>query len=211
MARSRKPKPPDLSMIAAELRGLAQPIDSLIPDPRNAKIHGDRNLAAIKASYQRFGQRKNIVAVAGTNVVIAGNGQLAAAKALGWTHVAVSYFADEPSARAFALADNRTSEIDVAWDAALLQESLAELDSLDLDLGELGFSDDDLAKLLEEPSGVSDQPSAAPKPRAANEDPPPANYAEQYGVIVLCESEDEQRETYEALVAEGRNCRVVTT
>ena len=43
------------------------------------------------------------------------------------------------------------------------------------------------------------------------EDPPTSKYSEQYGVIVICGSEDEQKETYERFNGEGLNCRVVPT
>ena len=32
------------------------PLDQLAPDPGNARVHGSDNLAAIKASLERFGQ-----------------------------------------------------------------------------------------------------------------------------------------------------------
>jgi ParB family chromosome partitioning protein len=62
-------------------------------------------------SYRRFGQRKPIVALA-DGTVIAGNHQLEAARRLGWTNIAVVRTDDdELSAQAFALADNRTSDL----------------------------------------------------------------------------------------------------
>jgi hypothetical protein len=208
-ARKRKPKPLDLTHIAAELQSLAVPVAELKPDPQNARKHGDRNRETVVASLRRFGQQFPVVALE-DGTVIAGNARLDAAIALGWTHLAVVRFRDRESAKAFALADNRTAEL-AEWDTALLQQQLDDLGELDLDLGEIGFSDDDLADLLE--SGESSVESPEPtKPRsAANPDPPPGAYREQFGVIVICESETEQRETYEALVAEGRSCRVVTT
>jgi hypothetical protein len=42
-------------------------------------------------------------------------------------------------------------------------------------------------------------------------DIPDDNYSEQYGVIVICESEADQELTYNKLEAEGYNTRVVTT
>ena len=58
------------------------PIDSLTPDPANVRRHPDNNLEAIKASLKRFGQQKPIV-VDSADVIRAGNGTWAAAKALG--------------------------------------------------------------------------------------------------------------------------------
>ena len=49
-------------------------IESLELDPNNARKHSKRNLDAIAASLEKFGQRKPIVIHNG--VVIAGNGTL---------------------------------------------------------------------------------------------------------------------------------------
>ena len=81
-----------LDYIDPDIRPLARPIGDLNPDPANARKHPDRNLEAIKSSLARFGQKKPLVArpVNGSLIVVAGNGTLAAAKMLGWTHLAVS-------------------------------------------------------------------------------------------------------------------------
>lgn len=36
------------------------------------------------------------------------------------------------------------------------------------------------------------------------------NYKQQYGVIVICKSEQEQKEMYEKLLAEGLTLKIVT-
>ena len=36
------------------------------------------------------------------------------------------------------------------------------------------------------------------------------NYKEQYGVIVICQDEKEQREIYERLLAQGLTLKIVT-
>lgn len=53
------------------------PIATLHHDPANVRRHPEKNLDAIKASLARFGQQKPIV-VSSDNVVVAGNGTLAA-------------------------------------------------------------------------------------------------------------------------------------
>ena len=58
-------------------------IEDLHFDPANVRKHDEKNLEAIKSSLLRFGQQKPIV-VDGKGIVIAGNGTLTAAKALGW-------------------------------------------------------------------------------------------------------------------------------
>lgn len=110
-------------------------IATLVLDPRNARKHGRRNLEAIKASLARFGQQKPIV-VGADGQVIAGNGTVEAAKAMGWTHVSVVRSGLEDHERsAYAIADNRTAEL-AAWDDAVLATQLAELAAIDLTLVE---------------------------------------------------------------------------
>src|SRR5947209_16436552 len=118
------------------------PIQDLHPDPANARRHSKRNLEAITSSLARFGQQKPIV-IDADNIVRAGNGTLAAAKSLGWTHINVvrsNLLGLE--ATAFAIADNRTSEL-ATWDPDLLSAALS-----DPDIGPLGFTDEELANWL---------------------------------------------------------------
>lgn len=122
-------------------------IDSLIPDPANARRHDQKNLDAIKGSLQKFGQQKNIVVR--NNIVLAGNGTLEAAKALGWTHVTVKRADDLSSvdAAAFALADNRSAEL-ASWDMDVLGSTLHSLREGDFDLTGIGFDVSDLDNML---------------------------------------------------------------
>lgn len=109
-------------------------------DPANVRTHSEKNLKAIAASLDKFGQRKPIVVHNGT--VIAGNGQLEAARTLlGWTHIEVAEApADWTSdtATAFALADNKSAEL-AEWDTAGLSAQLLELVESDWDIEALGF------------------------------------------------------------------------
>lgn len=116
------------------------PVDALNLDSRNARKHGRRNLDAIQASLSKFGQRRPLV-VMNDMTVIAGNGTLEAAKALGWTEVVVTMAPADwtaEQAKAYALADNRTAEL-ASWDDDVLAETLGELDAEGWDLASLGF------------------------------------------------------------------------
>lgn len=121
-------------------------LDALREDPANVRRHNPRNLAAIRGSLQRFGQRGRAVVAKRDGTVIAGNGLLAAAHELGWSHVDVHYADDleGEEARAFAIADNRAGELSF-FDEAQLAEQLAAMSP---DLVELiGFDAGDLADL----------------------------------------------------------------
>ena len=115
-------------------------IKELTLDPRNARTHSQKNLEAITNSLVKFGQRKPIV-ISGDGVVLAGNGTLEAAKGLKWDYIDVSVAPhdwDEQTARAYALADNRTAEL-ADWDQAVLTEQLLELHDAEFDIEALGF------------------------------------------------------------------------
>src|SRR5262245_60462260 len=113
--RERKPVPervigaPELAQAGLAVQMMA--LDTLTPDPENAREHNERNLAAISASLKRFGQQKPIV-VTRERVIVAGSGTWEAAKRLGWNRIAVhvTHLAGA-EARAFALADNRLGEL----------------------------------------------------------------------------------------------------
>ena len=139
---------PDLSHIAESLHPLAVPIESLHVDPHNARTHSERNIAAIMSSFTRFGQRLPLVVNRRTGGISeAGSGRLEAARRLGWSHLAAVWVDDdETTARAFAIADNRTSEL-AEWDDAVLLEQLNELAKLGL-LDDTGFTSEELQELL---------------------------------------------------------------
>ena len=140
--------PPDFSHIAEPLRGLAVPIASLVPDPANARRHPERNLAAVRASLAAYGQRKPLVVRRSGMIVEAGNGTLEAARALGWSHVAAVLVDDDAvAATGFALADNRSAEL-AEWDEAALGDLLAGLRAEDVDLGGLGWDEEEAERLL---------------------------------------------------------------
>jgi DNA modification methylase len=140
------------------------PLSTLVLDPSNARKHATKNLEAIKGSLAKFGQQKPIV-VSRTGVVIAGNGTLEAARALGWAEIDVHRTDLEGTdATAYAIADNRAGEL-AEWDAGVLSETLKSLREMDFDLGAIGFDADDLAAMVatpEPPEGLTD-PDAVPE------------------------------------------------
>lgn len=105
------------------------PLSSLREDPKNVRVHSRRNMDAIRNSLSAFGQQKPLVVTA-DNVIVAGNGTYAAARGLGWTDINVVRLpADWSKDRitAFAIADNRTSELG-EWDYGVLVETLGNID-----------------------------------------------------------------------------------
>jgi site-specific DNA-methyltransferase (adenine-specific) len=133
-----------MNNIHHSLESLALDIDKLSfleGNPRKGDIE------AVAKSYKQFGQRKPIVATK-DYVVIAGNHQLAAARQLGWDKIAVVITDDdELTAKAFALADNRTAELG-SYDDDLLADLLSEVSSVPELMDSTGFSEDDLFDLI---------------------------------------------------------------
>lgn len=162
------------------------PIASLVNDPTNARKHNDKNLDAIAASLTKFGQRKPIVVH--NDVVIAGNGTLAAAKKLKWETITVSEVPDDwdyATAKAYALADNRSAEL-AEWDKDVLAESLLELQDIGWSLDDIGFSD-----------------RVADEDIIDDVDTSPQDIGERYEVVISCADENEQSALLLRLSQEG--------
>lgn len=122
-------------------------------DPENVRSHSSQNLDAIKRSLDQFGQRKPIV-LNSSGVVVAGNGTLQAAIALGWSEIdTVSVPADwsDEQIKAFAIADNRSAEL-AEWNAEKLALQLSELEEFGFELKDLGFTKNELSDLVTESS-----------------------------------------------------------
>ena len=137
-------------------------IDTLTFDPANVRKHDEKNLAAIKASLNRFGQQKPIV-VDASGVVRAGNGTLAAAKALGWNEIRIVRSSLAGSeATAYAIADNRSSEL-AEWDDDALAQTLAALQIEDEDLAvATGFDMKEIEALTAPDEVTEDEVPEAP-------------------------------------------------
>jgi site-specific DNA-methyltransferase (adenine-specific) len=134
-------------MIQKDLLQLACPISQLNLLPGNPR-RGD--VDAVKASLERFGQRKPIVVRKSDRVVIAGNHTLQAAQALGWTEIAVVWVDDDDAmSKAFALADNRTAELG-DYDEEALAALIGEVGALDPELLEAtGWDSKSVSDLLD--------------------------------------------------------------
>lgn len=124
-------------------------IAELAKDPKNARKHGQRNLVAIQESLKTFGQQKPIV-VDAAGKVIAGNGTLEAARALGWSSISIIRTdLDDHKAKAFALADNKTAEL-AEWDDQALAAALAEIECFeDLDSICTGFNAGEIQRAID--------------------------------------------------------------
>lgn len=147
--------------IPATLKTLATPIDKLTPYRGNPRRG---NLDVLCESLKTHGQYRPVVANKRTGEVLAGNHTLAAAKALGWAQLAVTWVdVDDEEAKRIVLVDNRSNDL-AGYDDAELVALLASLP----DLTGTGFDDEALKELLAgldgaAPAALTD-PDAAPFP-----------------------------------------------
>lgn len=115
-------------------------LGDLRPDPQNAKIHNERNLAAIEHSVQTNGFGRPMLAAA-DGTVLAGNATLEVVGALGMERAIRVYSdgtqpiihvrtdlkdASSDMARRLAFADNRTAELASGYDPTILAELMAD-------------------------------------------------------------------------------------
>lgn len=163
-----------MEKIDKSLKSLIISLDALVPLDGNPR---KGNVDAIMASYKEFGQVKPVVVRPNddsTYTVIAGNHQVEAARRLGWSQIAaVQMKVDETTAVAFALADNRTTEMGHT-DPELLNELLGDVVSDFSDLWEgLGWDEFELAALDEQASrltAISEEESGYIAPVIINPD-----------------------------------------
>ena len=174
-----------------ELKTEVVPIEDLVPDENNARLHSKKNIDAIAKSLQTFGQRKPVV-ITQENVVVAGNGTLEAARQIGWKGLSVVRVPDDwdsDTIKAYALADNRTAEL-ASWDSEVLLSQLRDLKLEEWNVAELGFKDFDLKTREEIDTSIKE-------------------IAERYEVVIECADENEQTALLLRLSQEGLKVRAI--
>src|SRR5215471_14243158 len=121
-----------------------RPVGSIRPYENNPRIN-DQAIDAVAASIREFGFRQPIV-VDADGVIIVGHVRYKAALKLGLKKVPVHVAKDltPEQIRAYRIADNKTADLS-DWNYDLLPIELVELQSMDYDLGLLGFNQDELA------------------------------------------------------------------
>lgn len=109
------------------------PIESLVSDPANARVHGERNKRALRASLAAHGQVEPLIVQSGTMKVVAGNGRLECMKELGFKTVqCVLLKLSDTQAVSLAIALNRTAEL-ATWDEHVLKNLLDSLPEESID------------------------------------------------------------------------------
>ncbi len=139
-----------------------------MPYARNARTHSDEQVAQIAASIREWGWTTPVL-VDDAGGIIAGHGRVMAARKLGIAEVPVMVATGwtEAQKRAYVLADNQLA-LNAGWDAEMLKVELTDLEGAGFDLGLIGFSEDELAKLtadktegLTDPDDIPEAPANA--------------------------------------------------
>jgi len=123
-----------------------RPIGSLRPHPRNYRRHPEHQLAVLRDSLRIHGQQKPVV-ITPDGTILAGHALVEAAKAEGWSQVAVHIY-DGPYPDAFLILDNRANEL-AENDGEALLALLREAQQEDI-LPAVGYGEEDILALLAE-------------------------------------------------------------
>lgn len=128
------------------------PVGTLVPYDKNPRTHSPEQVSQIAASIAEFGFLNPILVDTAAGI-IAGHGRLQAAQQLGLAQVPVVVLdhLTEAQKRAYVIADNKLA-LNAGWDDTLLRAEMAALAAEDFDLPVIGFSDDELADLLADPT-----------------------------------------------------------
>jgi len=133
------------------------PLDRLVPYERNPRTHSPDQVRRIADSITQFGFN-NPLLVDSRDGIIAGHGRLLAARQLGLPEVPVIVLdhLTDAQRRAYVIADNKLAEL-AGWDEELLAQELVALNAEEFPLDVIGFSDEELAGLLDSDLTVGGQ------------------------------------------------------
>lgn len=194
------PKPPGSGRkpksTAPQIRIEYWPVSRLVPYERNPRKN-DKAVDRIVASIREYGFTVPILARSSGDVI---DGHLRLKGALVLKMVEVPVIPCDgwspAQVKAFRLLANRSVNW-AEWDMEALALEFGELKALDFDLTLTGFDSREFGEFS----------VMAPTTDTGGQ----GSYLEQYGVIVMCAGENEQRTIYERLVSEGLVCKVVVT
>ena len=165
----------------------------------NPRKISDHDLDALRRSLRFFGAVEPVVVNTRTDRIVGGHQRVRAAELEGIEALPVVFVdLDEPSERQLNVALNR---VHGEWDREKLEAVVRELEQAGADLELTGFAEKELSELFGDPTGGL----------ADATDGPVSGYQSQFGVIVVCSDEAEQERVYNALKAEGYDCKVVVT
>jgi len=176
----------------------------------NPKKHPVENVAMIAASLKRYGFGSPIVLWGSERRIVAGHGRYRAAllrmkgdpglyldkdaPGPGMVPVRTMEFSSESEAAAYALTDNRTTEVN-PMEALDVAEVLRQIQEDGGDLSIPGWTDEEIAAMLGA-AAPEDVPDTSPQMGDL-----------QYRIVVECDDEVEQASLIEQFTAQGVRCQ----
>jgi len=138
-------------------------IESLIPYAKNSRTHSAEQVAQIASSIREFGWT-NPVLIDGQGTIIAGHGRVMAARALNIVEIPCIRLThlSESQVRAYVIADNKLA-LNAGWDDEMLNSELRALAEEGDIVKMTGFSDEELAALLEPETELNGDPDEVPE------------------------------------------------
>ena len=171
----------------------------------NPRLNDDA-VESVKQSIRQFGWKVPIV-IDDDNTIITGHTRIRAARELGITDIPCIIASDlsPAQAKAFRLADNKTSE-QSGWDFAKLDIELRDLKDI-FNMGDFGFIDYD--RFDQTPPIPADDGAAEifeGGPVQSDGKVPHGGGRDDYAVIIHCFDEDDRAALIERMEEEGRSC-----
>lgn len=188
--RAKPPKPPKITVVKEPASRYSLkvvsgpgiellPPASLIPNKRNARKHGERQIALLAKTIKRLGLRVPIVIDEDANV-LAGHARLMAANQLAMQVVPCVRHTDLTPAqkREFVIADNSIAALS-SWDMDMLVGELRDLKMIDVPVLDLGLDDEILKAVNAEILDIPDLDATLETTAAATEEgsAPPEDYS----------------------------------
>ena len=170
----------------------------LLANPRNWRRHPAKQREALRGSLNELSIITPVIVNRTTGHLLDGHARVEEYISAGITEVPVAYVELEPEKEALALLALDPIAAMAEADKDALEELIA-----DAATGEAA---------LQEDAGRAGRLEYEPAPGILDAGMQPGGgmaYEEQYGVIVMCETEAEQEHVYERLAGEGFSCRVV--
>lgn len=184
----------------------------LKPYEGNARVHDEKQIAAIMASIKEFGFTVAIIANE-EGMVLAGHGRLEAAKRLGLATVPVRMVAGltPKQQKAYVLADNKIAQMS-KWDKPKLQAEIEMLMTEDFNIEVTGFSTAEIDLMIDSASAPEEDDPGDLQPEDVVEETPvskPGDLFQLGGHRLYCGSALEKA-SY-ALLMEGQMARQCLT
>ena len=202
MPRPRQPQQiastsADASTTTQDIHHAVVALDALSPHPRNYRRHPESQVARLSASLARFGQVRSIVVQEGADgryLIVAGHGLIDAAREHGLTELRADVIPSTWTAaqvEGYLIADNETTrgaDDDLVALAQMLEEQQGAGEALEA----LGYSDDDLAALLDTLANqaLDDEPPTFKDYDESVEDDMPTEMCQQCGKLCLKQKRD---------------------